>query len=154
MYTISTPGGTIRNDGVIVPQVSTDAAYIAYAAWLAAGNGPTVVDEAVTGGPPDPQGRSLLGSFPGPTEAQVGSMRYYPRQTMAINTLTAWLSGAATTAVTAAVRKNGTVASTITISAASTTATQAVSITVLPTDYLTLDLQGGAGNDLTIRMDY
>lgn len=81
-------------------------------------------------------------------------MRYYPRQTMAINTLTAWLSGAATTAVTAAVRKNGTVASTITISAASTTATQAVSITVLPTDYLTLDLQGGAGNDLTIRMDY
>lgn len=99
-------------------------------------------------------GASLLAGYPGAVEAQVGTLRYYPRTTLNITALTAWLSAPATSAVTAAVRKNGAVVALITIAAGAISATQVVATTVLPTDYLTLDIQSGAGTDFTIRLDY
>lgn len=43
MYTISYPSGTLRKDGVVVEQNDSKPDYIAYALWLAAGNGPTQI---------------------------------------------------------------------------------------------------------------
>ena len=45
MYTISYPSGTVRNEGVIVPQDVTNPANIVYAAWLSAGNGPLAISD-------------------------------------------------------------------------------------------------------------
>jgi hypothetical protein len=114
-------------------------------------------------GPQGPQGpagstgggsNSLLGAFPGPTELQVGTMRYYPRTTMAITALVGWLSAPAINPVVAALRQNGTAVATLTIPAGALSASQAVTISVTPTDYLTMDIQSGTGFDLTIRLDY
>lgn len=43
MYTISIPSGTIRLDGIAIPQDDSKPQYIAYALWLAAGNGPVEI---------------------------------------------------------------------------------------------------------------
>lgn len=43
MYTISTPSGVFRKDGVVFPQDDRDPEWVAYALWLAAGNGPTEI---------------------------------------------------------------------------------------------------------------
>ncbi|MCC6071453.1 hypothetical protein ACFSQU_18090 [Massilia sp. GCM10020059] len=47
MYTISEPSGTLRRDGVEVPQDDRTAEYASYVEWLREGNGPeTISDEA------------------------------------------------------------------------------------------------------------
>lgn len=43
MYTISTPSGTIRNDGVIVPQDDSKPEYLAYVAFLQLGGTPVQI---------------------------------------------------------------------------------------------------------------
>lgn len=48
MYTISYPSGTIRLDGLVVPQDDSKPEYQAYAAWLALGNGPDVLADEST----------------------------------------------------------------------------------------------------------
>lgn len=47
MYSISCPSGTLRKDGVVFPQNAADPRYQEYAAWLAAGNGPEVLQDAI-----------------------------------------------------------------------------------------------------------
>lgn len=48
MYTISTPSGEIRNDGVLVPQDDTKPAYQAYVAFLQLGGAPVqIADQEV-----------------------------------------------------------------------------------------------------------
>lgn len=47
MYTISYPSETIRLNGVVVPRLAADPAYQAYATWLAQGNGPESLHDAV-----------------------------------------------------------------------------------------------------------
>lgn len=101
-------------------------------------------------GPPS----SLIGAFPGPVANQVGSLRYYPKTTLNLVKITAWLSANAGANVTAAVRKNGVILDTITINAGSLTANKTVAYTILASDYLTMDIQTGSGYDLTIRLDY
>lgn len=48
MYTLSYPSGTFRKDGIVFAQDDRDPAWIAYALWLAADNGPTeIADQEV-----------------------------------------------------------------------------------------------------------
>lgn len=57
-YTLSTPSGKITRDGTInVPSDDTDPEYQLYQAWLAAGNGPDIVQDPP---PPPPSGVSAL----------------------------------------------------------------------------------------------
>lgn len=46
-YTMSTPSGTLRLDGVIIEQGGTDPAYLIYVDWIRAGNGPTFIDDPI-----------------------------------------------------------------------------------------------------------
>lgn len=43
MYTLSLPSGTFRKDGVTFPQDDNNTEWVAYALWLAAGNGPVQI---------------------------------------------------------------------------------------------------------------
>lgn len=45
MYTLSFPSGTLRKDGVMIQLDDRTPEYIAYAAWLAEGNGPAQVED-------------------------------------------------------------------------------------------------------------
>ena len=97
---------------------------------------------------------SLTGNFPGPITAQVGTQRFYPRTDIAIVNISAWLSAAAASTVTVVIKKNGTLIQTITIPGGQSLSATAVTLSVLSTDYLTMDVVSGAGNDLTVRLDY
>ncbi|HZV61634.1 MAG TPA: hypothetical protein VFF75_04400, partial [Methylophilaceae bacterium] len=46
MYSISYPSGTVRKDGVIIPQDRDTPELAAYLDWLKAGNGPEVLQDA------------------------------------------------------------------------------------------------------------
>jgi hypothetical protein len=99
-------------------------------------------------------GNSVMGQFPGPVVVQVGTVRYYPRVAITLTNIKAWLSANALTNVVAVVRKNGVAAQTITINAGSLTTLASSTISLLTTDYLTIDITGGSGNDLVLRLDF
>lgn len=47
MYTMSTPSGTLRKDGVVIESDDSKPAYREYVQWLTAGHGPTeIADQA------------------------------------------------------------------------------------------------------------
>jgi hypothetical protein len=81
-------------------------------------------------------------------------VRYYPKTNITITKAVAWLSDPAVTQVVAYVRKNGTAVATVIIIQGQSYSTQDVSVAVAPTDYVTMDIVTGTGNDLTIRLDY
>lgn len=98
---------------------------------------------------------SITACWVGTIKAQTGVIRNYPRSTITISALTGWLSGAAIADVTAQIRVNGVVKASITIPTGRIqTAATITPFTVGPTDYLTADIVNGAGNDLTLRLDY
>ena len=45
MYTMSAPSGILRKDGIEIPQDDRFPEYREYVAWLAAGNGPALVQD-------------------------------------------------------------------------------------------------------------
>lgn len=47
MYTISTPSGTIRSDGVVVPDDDSKPEYLAYVAFLQQGGAPVQIADQV-----------------------------------------------------------------------------------------------------------
>lgn len=47
MYSISYPSGTLRKHGIVFPQDAANATYQEYAAWVAADNGPEVLQDVV-----------------------------------------------------------------------------------------------------------
>jgi hypothetical protein len=103
---------------------------------------------------PASTGGTLSGNFPGPVVAQVGTARMYPVNDITIKGTTAWLSGNAVGDVVAKIRKNGVVVKTVTITSGTSLAKETANIAVLSTDYITLDIVSGNGNDLSIRMEY
>jgi hypothetical protein len=103
---------------------------------------------------PASTGGALSGNFPGPVVAQVGTARMYPVADITIKGTTAWLSGNAVGDVVANIRKNGVVVKTVTITSGTSLAKGTANVAVLSTDYITLDIVSGNGNDLTIRMEY
>lgn len=109
-------------------------------------------------GPTGPDGLgsnvSILGQFVGAVVPLTGTVRYYPKTNITITQAVAWLSDPAVTQVVAYVRKNGVAAATIIIIQGQDKSTQALNIAVAPTDYVTMDIVTGTGNDLTIRLDY
>lgn len=107
---------------------------------------------AVAGG--GSSGGNVLGQFPGAVVVQVGSLRYYPRASITFNKLSVWLSANALTNVTVVVKKNGVAAQTIIIAAGQQSNSAASTIAILTTDYLTIDITSGSGNDLMVRLDY
>ncbi len=107
---------------------------------------------AVAGG--GSSGGNVFGQFPGPVVVQVGSLRYYPRATITFNKLTVWLSANAVANTTVVVKKNGVAAQTIIIAAGQQSNTAVSTISILTTDYLTIDITSGSGNDLMVRLDY
>jgi hypothetical protein len=111
------------------------------------------VDGATGGtGPTSPQ--NMTGYFPGIVVAQVGTQRIYPRSTVIVTSVSAWLSGNPTVTVSAAIRKNGTVEQTITVPPSVTKTTTVTNIIVTPDDYLTIDVLSGTGRDLTVRLEF
>jgi hypothetical protein len=96
----------------------------------------------------------VTGNFPGDVKQVAGTARFYPRDVIAVTSISAWLSSNATTDVVATVRKNGNVVTNITIKAGDSMTKIAANFSVLTTDYLTMDVVSGVGKDLTIRLDY
>ena len=108
----------------------------------------------LAGGGGSSAGDTIMGVFPGQTTVQVGTIRYYPRATIAITDITAWLSANAITNVVVVIKKNGIGVHTITIVAGTLIETDAVTISLLATDYLTIDVTAGNGQDLVVRLDF
>lgn len=97
---------------------------------------------------------SIRGAFSGPVVASVGTMRYYIRDSIHVSSIFANLSGPATAAVTVDIKKNGVTVQTVSIPIAQETSTTVADIALLPDDYITLNVIGGTGNDLAVRLDY
>lgn len=97
---------------------------------------------------------SLLGVFPGQTAAQVGTTRYYPRNDITITQIFSFTSGVVTTDVVADVCVNGVVKQRIIIPAGASIVTTLISIPVRSTDYITINIVSGIGQDLSLRLDY
>ena len=109
-------------------------------------------------GPTGPDGYGLnagiIGQFVGAITPLTGTVRYYPKSTITISAVVGWLSGPATADVVARIRKNGVIAATLTIPTGSDYQSQAATITLITSDYITMDIVSGTGNDLTLRLDY
>lgn len=97
---------------------------------------------------------SIRGAFAGPVVASVGTIRYYLRDDINITSIFANLSGPATVAVVAKIKKNGADAQTVTIPLGAETSTTTTAISLLSTDYLTIDVISGTGSNLAIRLDF
>lgn len=97
---------------------------------------------------------SIRGAFSGPVVASVGTMRYYIRDAVHVFSIFANLSVPAGVDVVSKIKKNGVVAQTVTIAATTITSITPTDISLLPNDYLTIDVIGGTGNDLALRLDF
>lgn len=97
---------------------------------------------------------SLYASFSGPVTPMIGDIPWYPSKAITFTNVFAYLSANASSTITATIRKNGTPVQTITIPAGQKTSTTAVNIGLTASDYLTIDIVGGSGNNLSLRLDY
>lgn len=96
----------------------------------------------------------ITGVFPGDVTPITGTSRYYPRTNVTITNIKAWLSENAIANVVANIKKNNVVIQNVTILAGNDSMNESVSISLLTTDFITIDVVSGTGKDLTIRMDY
>lgn len=97
---------------------------------------------------------SFYAQFSGPVAPFTGVSPYYPRNTITITNIFASLSAPASTLVTARVNVNGVEKQIVTIAAGQTTSTTVSNFAVQPTEYVTVDVVGGTGNNLSLRFDY
>jgi len=99
--------------------------------------------------------KSFYGQFPGGFVSTTGAVRWYPPRAMTISKVSAWMSGTSSVDVVVNVKKNGTTAQSITITAGNVSATPvSASISLATTDYVTIDIGSGYGNDLVVQLDY
>lgn len=170
------PAGPPGNDGA--PGANAYALAVAQGfigdevAWLASLVGPAgapgadgLDGAAGPAGPVGPAGAdgvspllSLFASFPGSVTAFNGTLRWYPRATIQLSNVAAFVPAPPTSDLILDVKKNG---ATIfagakpTITTSQTAATPvAVSTLLTANDYLTLDVVSGAAEDMTLRIDY
>lgn len=94
-------------------------------------------------------------SMPGNiTSPMTGNARYYPTNTIVINTVYANLGEAPTGNFTFIIKKNGTsIGNTFTLSSAVMTP-NVVNVSLTTSDYLTLDVTGVNGSNLNVRLKY
>lgn len=94
-------------------------------------------------------------SMPGTITSPVtGTARYYPTDTIVINTVYANLGTSPTGNFTFIIKKNGTsIGNTFILSSAVMTP-NAVNVSLTTSDYLTLDVTGVNGSDLSVKLKY
>lgn len=98
---------------------------------------------------------SRLGMFSGVTSTIIGTLRYYPATPCTITKLNAWCAADPPSNTTVTLRKNGSVLGSVIIPMGSTIATPLVlNVTLLTTDYLTLDLVSTGAYDVVSRIDF
>lgn len=95
-------------------------------------------------------------NFIGPLHTSVGTSRFYPDRSIAVSSVFASVGVVSNSATTASIKKNGTAAATINISAGQfKSSVQVVDFSVTPDDFLTVDIIGAnGGENLTITMVY
>lgn len=97
---------------------------------------------------------SLLAQYRGAVIPSVGTAKYIPRTTITITKAALWVTGTASSTITVYVKKNGNIVQVLTLNAGQTINTVTTNFILMPSDYLTYDVVGGSGNNLTVRLDY
>ena len=100
--------------------------------------------------------QSRLFSFIGAVTPTVGFVKFYPPQTITITSMYVAIGAQSTSDIMVALKKNGTSVATITLAANSNrTLSQAASITVTTSDYLTVDIMSAnSGQNLNLTLVY
>ena len=94
-------------------------------------------------------------SMPGTITSPVtGNARYYPTDTIVINTVYANLSEAPTGNFTFIIKKNGTSIGNTFIFSSAVMTPNAVNVSLTTSDYLTLDVTGVNGSNLNVKLKY
>jgi hypothetical protein len=124
---------------------------IKYLRNLKAGTGTTTI---VTGG----GAQVLKGNFTGSVSAKAGNMRYYPPAQMTISQIYASVGTTSTSPITADIKVNGVSVlggTLLTIPANEfISAKRTLTLNVLPTSYITIDVVQGGGSDLVVYIVY
>lgn len=108
------------------------------------------VDDAGSGG-----NASRLGVFPGVTENTTGTTRYFPAANTTITKFVAWCGSPAPSNTVVTLKKNGASIGTATIATGQTLSPDtALSVALLTTDYLTMDLTSTGALDVVGRIDF
>jgi hypothetical protein len=99
--------------------------------------------------------KSIFASFPGTTSNVSGSQRTYIGAAVTIVKLAVWATSAVPSNTTVTVNKNGVALTSVTLTTGQTMADSGVlSLALLSTDYLTLDLVSSGAVDVGVRIDY
>ena len=94
-------------------------------------------------------------SMPGTITSPVtGNARYYPTDTIVINTVYANLSEAPTGNFTFIIKKNGTSIGNTFIFSSAVMTPNSVNVSLTTSDYLTLDITGVNGSNLNVKLKY
>jgi hypothetical protein len=97
---------------------------------------------------------SIYAQFSGPVTPTVGVSPYYPRDTITVTNVFSSLSTPASSVVSARINVNGFSRQVVTIGIGQKTSTTVTNFSVTPDDYITVDIIGGSGNNLTVRLDH
>jgi hypothetical protein len=103
--------------------------------------------------------QSITSYFPGNISPFTGALRYYPRQTIGLQTITLFINTPPTATIVVDLLKNGVSVfgngTKPSITAGNNTSTPVtMSVTVTTSDYLTMNILSGNGSDMTARIDY
>lgn len=95
-------------------------------------------------------------NFVGPINSMVGTVRFYPPQTITVSSIYMAIGVTSSSNTVAAIKKNGTAVGSVTLNANSSKSLPvAVSIVVTPSDYLTVDITSAlGGQNLNITLVY
>jgi len=150
------PSVTIVENASYLPLVGNKTGDISYSAdtdtvYLWNGTQWRNTKAVVSAAPPVYVNLNMPGSITAPV---TGTARYYPVSTIVITTVYANLGAIPAGNFTFLIKKNGiSIGTTFTMSGVVMTPVT-VNITLTPTDYLTLDITGVSGADLSIKLKY